>query len=231
MTREPARFADLSDPALRRKAFWNMVWGDHAFLRIGFQNAHWIDDKLVRTNQPWPFQVRRWAAQGVKTIINLRGGWDTGMIALEREACADAGLAFVTFAVEGRAITSRAIPDAGQILAAKALFEGVQYPALIHCKSGADRAGMMAALYCHFQLGQPIAEARKQLSWRYLHARAGKTGVLDFFLDHYVDVIEPTGVSFLDWVQSDAFDPDALKAQFHSTWWGRMLTEGVLRRE
>ena len=222
---------DLSDPAQRRAAWRDMVWADHGFLRYGFRNAHWVDARLVRSNQPWPHHIRDWAAQGIKTVVNLRGGWGSGGIALEAEACQQAGIALIQFQVDGRAITSRAIPDRGQILAAKALFETIAYPALIHCKSGADRAGVMAALYAHFQLGQPIAQARQQLSLRYLHMKAGKTGVLDFFFDHYLAAIAPQGISFLDWVQSDAFDPDALKAQFHSQWWGRLLTEGLLRRE
>lgn len=231
MTDQPSRFSNLSDPAVRRAAWRDLIWGDHGFLRIGFQNAHWIDDQMVRSNQPLPHQVKAWGRKGIKTIINLRGGWDTGFVALEREACAEAGIDFITFAVDGRAITSRAIPDAKQIVAAKDLFDRIQYPALMHCKSGADRAGMMAALYCHFKLGQPIETARQQLSWRYMHARAGKTGVLDFFFEHYLNVIAPQGISFIDWVQSNDFDPEALKAQFHSTWWGTLLTDKLLRRE
>ena len=39
-------------------------------------------------------------------------------------------------------------------------------------------AGMMAVLYRHFHLGEPISVAIEQLSKKYLHHREGLTGVL-----------------------------------------------------
>ena len=43
----------------------------------------------------------------------------------------------------------------GDLTRARELFRTIEYPVLIHCKSGADRAGMMAVLYRHFHLGEP----------------------------------------------------------------------------
>jgi protein tyrosine/serine phosphatase len=128
-------------------------------------------------------------------------------------------------------VTSREIPSREQVVGAKALFEQIEYPALMHCKSGADRAGVMSVLYCHFRLGQPIRQAVEQLSPRYLHLRQGKTGVLDYVFVRYLAEVEPTGVSFLDWVLSDAYDPAGMKRVFRAQWWGAMLTEQLLRRE
>jgi hypothetical protein len=89
----------------------------------------------------------------------------------------------------------------------------------------------MSALYVHFQLGQPIRQAMKQLSWRYLHARIGKTGVLDYLFKRYLAEGEPVGLSFIDWVDSPAYDPVAIKADFRASWFGDLLTEKLLRRE
>ena len=55
----------------------------------------------------------------------------------------------------------------------------------MHCKSGADRAGFAAALYLLLQRRRPAEEAQEQLSWRYLHLRAGATGILHFLIDRY----------------------------------------------
>ena len=202
------------------------LWKDHAYLRLGFSNAHWISDELVRTNQPWPFQLKAWAAAGIRTIINLRGGRHTSFRALEVEACARLGLELVDFTV-----ASRDVPTRDQVLGARRLFETVRYPALMHCKSGADRAGVMGVLYKHFRCGQAIREARSQLSPRYLHVRAGLTGVLDYVFERYLAEAEPAGVSFVDWVDSPAYDPVALKADFRAGWWGTLLTERLMRRE
>ena len=78
---------DLSHPGGRLRTRLDYLWNDHAYLRLGFSNAHWISDELVRTNQPWPFQLRAWADRGVKTIINLRGGFGASFYALEKASC------------------------------------------------------------------------------------------------------------------------------------------------
>ena len=52
---------------------------------------------------------------------------------------------------------------------------------LIHCKSGADRAGLMSALYLIIAKEQSAREAMGQLNWKYGHVKAAKTGVIDAF--------------------------------------------------
>ncbi len=217
---------DLTTPAGRRRAIVDHLWKDHAYLRLGFSNAHWISDELVRTNQPWPFQLEAWARRGIRTVINLRGGMATSFRALEVDACRRLGLELVDFV-----IASRDVPSADKVLAARTLFETVRYPALMHCKSGADRAGIMGVFYKHFRQGRSIREAMAQLSPRYLHVRAGLTGVLDYIFERYLAEAEPCGLTFVEWVQSPAYDPVRLKADFRSQWWGTLLSERLLRRE
>jgi protein tyrosine/serine phosphatase len=219
---------DLTRFAGRARAYRDLLWYDHAYLRLGFQNAHWVGPDLVRTNQPWPFQLRWWRDQGLRTVINLRGGgYETGFYVLERDACARLGLHLVDFAV-----ASREAPTRAQVNGAARLFSEIAYPALMHCKSGADRAGLMSVLYAHLHLGQPIRQAvREQLGLRTLHIRHGKTGVLDYVFVRYLQEGEPAGISFLDWVNSRAYDPDALRADFHPGKLGSLLTEALLQRE
>jgi len=227
MNPEPARKGfDLSTPGGRTKTYLDYLWNDHAYLRLGFQNAHWISDELVRTNQPWPHQLAAWKARGVKTVINLRGGFDASFHALEKDACERHGLTMVDFT-----ITSREAPSRERVMGAQRLFETIAYPALMHCKSGADRAGIMSVLYMHFRMGKTIREALDQLHLRYLHVKQGKTGVLDYVFERYLAEGEPAGLSFSEWVQSPMYDPAGMKAQFRSEMWGRILTEGLLRRE
>ncbi len=216
----------LESAAERRRAVLDHLWKDHAWLRLGFSNAHWISDELVRTNQPWPFQLKTWRDRGIRTVINLRGGFDTSFRALEVDACARYGLELVDFVV-----ASRDVPAAETVLAARRLFDTVRYPALMHCKSGADRAGVMGVFYKHFRQGLPIREAIEQLSPKYLHAKAGLTGVLDYIFERYLAEGEPAGLSFEDWVRTPAYDPVAIKADFRAGWWGTVLTERLLRRE
>ena len=205
--------------------YLHYFWADHAYLRLGFTNAHWIGDKMVRTNQPWPFQLRWWRDKGVKTVINLRGGKGS-FYYLEKHACEKLGLRLEDFG-----LTSRSLPTGAEILAARALFDRIEYPALLHCKSGADRAGIMSVLYRHLHLGHPVREAAQELGLRTLHMKAGMTGVLDYLFEVYLRDIEPQGIGFLDWVTGPDYDPDRLKAEFKGAWWGKLLTDRLLRRE
>lgn len=217
---------DLSTPGGRVRTYLDYLWNDHAYLRLGFSNAHWISDELVRTNQPWPHQLAAWKKRGIKTVINLRGGFDASFHALEKDACERHGLTMVDFT-----ITSREVPSRARVHGAKELFQTIAYPALMHCKSGADRAGIMSVFYMHFRQGKSIREAMDQLHLRYLHVKQGKTGVLDYTFERYLQEGEPAGMSFLEWVDSPFYRPDAIKADFRAGMWGGLLTERVLRRE
>jgi len=217
---------DLSTPAGRRRARRELVWGDHGFLRTRFRNLHRISDEMYRANQPSPEHIARYAKDlGLKTIINLRGASPKGYYLLEREACQRNGIDLVDFQV-----FSRDAPSRESVLAARDLFGRIAYPALMHCKSGADRAGVMAVLYQHFRKDQPIEQAVEMLSRKYLHIREGKTGVLDFVFETYLAEGKPQGLSFTDWV-STAYDARALKARFLKTWKSKLNLDQLLRRE
>jgi protein tyrosine/serine phosphatase len=217
---------DLETPEGRRRARADLIWADHGFLRARFSNFHWIEPGVMaRANQPSPEALARYAEQGFKTILNLRGPSNTGYYALEREACANLGLALVDVRMH-----SRDPPSREQVLRAKDLFETITYPALMHCKSGADRAGAMAVLYKHFKMGAPIEEAVEQLDLKYLHVKQGKTGVIDYFFQRYLEEGRGAGKSFLQWVLED-YDKKALKAAFKGEWWANILVDRILRRE
>lgn len=217
---------DLSTPHGRKRARRELVWGDHGFLRVKFRNLHAISDEMFRANQPSPEQVARYAKElGLKTILNLRGDSPKGYYLLEKEACERHGITLVDFQV-----FSREIPKPEAVLAAKRLFDSIAYPALMHCKSGADRAGIMSVLYMHFRLGQQMEQALEQLSGKYLHIRSGKTGVLDFFFETYLAEGKPKGLTFEQWVEQ-GYDPAALKARFLHGRKSKVDYDQLLRRE
>jgi len=217
---------DLSTPHGRKRARRELVWGDHGFLRVKFRNLHAISDEMFRANQPSPEQVARYAKElGLKTILNLRGDSPKGYYLLEKEACERHGIQLVNFQV-----FSREIPKPEAVLAAKQLFDSIAYPALMHCKSGADRAGIMSVLYMHFRQGQSIEQALEQLSGKYLHIRSGKTGVLDFFFETYLAEGKPKGLTFEQWVER-GYDPAALKARFLHGRKSKVDYDQLLRRE
>lgn len=222
--------ADLTTPDGRARARQELTFGDHGFLRARFRNLHQISDEMWRSNQPSPEQIAAHARdRGIRTIINLRGVSTRGYYLLEQEACERAGIALVDYQV-----FSREPPSKDAIFGAQTLFESITYPALMHCKSGADRAGIAAVLYLLLRRKAPFEVARAQLSGRYLHIRQGKTGVLDAVLDayeaHNAGRSSTDWMPFLDWVERD-YDPPAVKAAFLKRLGRGLQLDALLRRE
>ncbi|MEM6649652.1 MAG: hypothetical protein AAF603_05320, partial [Pseudomonadota bacterium] len=130
---------------------------------------------------------------------------------------------------------SREAPKVRFILEIKELFDKIQYPAMMHCKSGADRAGLASTLYLFLKEERPLEEALDQLSYRYGHVKSGKTGVLDHFFDTYkkaatTDGVTPNRAHFLNWAEND-YDQAAVQQSFTPGKLGSLLTEVILRRE
>jgi protein tyrosine phosphatase (PTP) superfamily phosphohydrolase (DUF442 family) len=206
-------------------SYLDMLFVDHGVFRMIYANRHRIGAQAWRSAQPAPHQIRRLARQGLKTIVNLRGERLCGSYWLEQEACRRYGIELVNFQVRSRAAPSRL-----EIKAARELFERIEYPMLMHCKSGADRAGLMSVLFRFIREGVPIAEARRELSLRYGHIRQADTGILDHFFDSYLEHDRNRPIPFFEWVDT-VYDPDELKRSFHAKGWANRLVNDVLRRE
>ena len=218
-------FLNLNDPTDRKRAFRDVYWGDHGVLRTHFRNRHDLGGGMYRENQPNPRRVAKWASEGIKTVINLRGQSPKGFYLLEREACETHGMTLYNFRM-----FSRDVHTPFKIRAAKELFETIAYPAVLHCKSGADRAGIMSVLYRHFKMGEPIDVAVRQLSARYGHIKSGKTGMLDFFFADYLAYNAQSPMDFMDWVET-IYDPADVKSRFKAGKVGSLVADDILKRE
>ena len=197
---------------------------DHALFRLAFNRFHRVSPRLYRSGQPTPAQLRRWTRRyGLRTVINLRGRHPHATYGQEVAVCRELGLAYVDFRVD-----SRGAPPKDRMLQLLDMGDRLDYPALAHCKTGADRAGLFAAAFLHGVDLQPIGMAQRQLGLRYGHFRQAKTGILDFFFERYVR--ETGGRGFRRWLEED-YDPTALKAEFMGQWWATVLVDRILRRE
>ncbi|MEC7049706.1 MAG: tyrosine-protein phosphatase [Pseudomonadota bacterium] len=216
----------VAPPGTRRglRDWTELIFKDHGFLRIWWHNLHEVAPGMWRSNQPGPSRVHAAAGMGIRTIINLRGPRDDGGWRLEAEACARAGITLLDFTAR-----SRAAPDKAMLHAARELFAEAKLPAMMHCKSGADRAGLMAALFLLIVEKRPVREAAAQLAWKYGHVKQAKTGLLDAFFAAYMPY-EDQGMDFFDWVDS-IYDPDEVTRNFQAKGWAVRLTDSILRRE
>ena len=190
--------------------YFDMLFLDHGVFRILYVNQHRLGQRAWRSGQPAPHQIGALARRGLRTIVNLRGERLCGSYLLEKSIAERHGITLVNFKIR-----SRFAPGRADIRAAAELFERVEYPILLHCKSGADRAGLMSVLYRHLKEGVPIIEAKQQLSLRYGHFRRRKAGVLDHFFESYIDDNKRSPMPFLHWVDK-FYDPEALDRSFAS---------------
>ena len=215
----------LAEGGSRLGAWSDSLFVDHAIFRVVWDNwAEVIPGKLYRANHPTPSRLRAATARyGLKTLINLRGHRQCGSDALSRDTARQLGLTHIDMAFE-----SRGAPHRDRILRFAVIYRTLQTPALMHCKSGADRAGLAAGLAILFE-GGTAAEALRQLSWRFGHFKRSRTGILDAFFLHYQAAAEGRR-PFLDWVRDD-YDEATLRARFKASGMSSFIVDQVLRRE
>jgi len=197
---------------------------DHAFLRTVWRNWGVVEEgRVYRSNHPLPGGLRRLVKRhGIRSIVNLRGEpHETSASGLTHAEATRLGL--TQFHLR---LAAGGVPDRERIERLIATLPTLPQPMLIHCKSGADRTGLVAAIWLLMQ-GREPSVALRELSLRYGHIKASRTGILDMFLADYARAW-PT--PFLEWLRHD-YDPESLRQRFTSRRWADALTQKVLRRE
>jgi protein tyrosine/serine phosphatase len=216
---------DLSSGRGRFDAWTDSLLRDHGVFRIVWDNfAVVIPGRIYRSNHPTPGRLGRLTQRHrLRTLVNLRGERQCGTDALSREAAARLGLTHIDMAFE-----SRGAPHRERILQFHDIYRSLETPALLHCKSGADRAGLAAGLVMLFE-GGSSADALRQLSLRFGHVRRSPTGILDAFFLNYA-AAEEASRPFLDWVR-DEYDEADLRASFKAGGLSSFINDRVLVRE
>ncbi len=114
---------------------------------------------------------------GIKSIVNLRGAhpgasWYDNEVAISDSL----GVAHYDYGISAeRVVTAKQIGDILHLL------RTAPKPVLIHCQGGADRSGLVAALYEAEIAGKSADVADQQLSLRYGHFPylTSRTGAMD----------------------------------------------------
>ncbi|MEL6841063.1 MAG: tyrosine-protein phosphatase [Pseudomonadota bacterium] len=199
---------DIADPRERRRSHVHFQLLDHGILRTFWHNFEEFAPGAYRSNHPDHKRFKAYAAMGIKTVINLRGVAKQPHYLFEVESCESLGLTLIN-----SQMAARRAPKVRELTHLLDVFARVERPFLLHCKSGADRTGLAAAIYLMLYEDAPLEVARKQLSFHYLHIRRTKTGILDHFLDVYATRAKQSHIAIDDWIRTE-YDPDALTTSF-----------------
>jgi protein tyrosine phosphatase (PTP) superfamily phosphohydrolase (DUF442 family) len=203
---------DVSTPQARRLAHLHFHLADHQFLRAMWSNLSRVAPQVWRSNQPSPARLELYQKRGFRTILTLRGQTNQSFVLLETEACAKLGLRLETCGLSATSLAPK-----NRMLLLLDLFDTIELPFLIHCKSGADRTGLAAAMYLlHYDLAD-CATAARQLHWRYLHFSNSRSGVLDHMITAFGRARIASGghLALRDWIEHE-YDPDRLTAEWKS---------------
>lgn len=196
----PSKSADVEKPPVAPVAHQPATTQPSASQPVGsrpapppFSNLHTIAaGRAYRSAQPTPeileYVVRH---HGIRTVINLRGeNAKEAWYRREREACQKLGLKQIDIRTSASSFPSRE--------ALLALFDAISDPAnepiLLHCKAGADRSGMAAAIWKMVNLKEPAKEALDELSFKYGHIRSAHPQLSEF-----IKMFQPTR----DWIETE----------------------------
>lgn len=102
----------------------------------GAENFHRVSADLYRAAQPGPAAMRAYERFGIRTVINLRGFHS------DRDEIRGTNLILVEIPLK----TWRAGDDKNVVAVLQAIRDA-EKPVLLHCMHGADRTGLMAAMY------------------------------------------------------------------------------------
>ena len=142
-------------------------------------NFQKVDDHVYRGAQPTDSGFKDLAQLGIKTVVDLRDIGEHSQ-ADEQKIVTDLGMRYVNIPMHGMSS-----PKDDQVAAVEALFnETAGGPVFVHCKRGADRTGMVIAVY---RISHDQWENKKALS-------EAKSRGMSFFarsLQHYVMDYKP----------------------------------------
>ena len=199
---------DITDPRARRWSAFHYHIFDHAFLRTFWTNFFQIAPGVYRSNQPTHGRFVKYKAMGINTVVNLRGEDKYAHYLFEKETCEFLGMRLLNAKLWARNAAGR-----HRIVHVIDTLRAAEKPFVFHCKSGADRAGFVAAMYLMIFEKQPVEVARKQLSMKYIHLDFTATGVQDYILDVYAARNARDPIGFEDWIRTE-YDAKAIQAGF-----------------
>jgi protein tyrosine phosphatase (PTP) superfamily phosphohydrolase (DUF442 family) len=174
------------------------------------RNHHTIlPGEFYRAAQPSEATLKAMIAQDeIKTVVNLRGTQQVlaaprnSWYKIEAQITQDAGIN-----QEDVTLSASLLPPPVEIRRLVEILDRAERPILLHCKQGADRTGLAAAMVILLHTPGTLADARRELWPLFGHFPVGRTIAMDQFLDQYENWLKSTSQThtndrFRQWVMT-----------------------------
>jgi len=161
-------------------------------------NFQKVDDHVYRGAQPTDSGFKELAQLGIKTVVDLRDIGEHSQ-ADEQKVVTDLGMRYVSIPMHGMST-----PKDDLVAAVQTLFnDTTSGPVFVHCKRGADRTGMVVAIY---RISHDQWDNKKALS----EAKSNGMSIFERAIQHYVMDYKPAVILAGGGVSSPAAVTDTL---------------------
>jgi protein tyrosine/serine phosphatase len=147
--------------------------------RKGLPNLHQVTPTLYRGAQPTAVGMRELKAMGIKTVVNLRS------FNSDRDKLRDTGLAYEHIYMKAWHPEREDIIRFLQITT-----DNNRTPVFVHCQHGADRTGLMCAVYRVAVCNWTKAEAIREMTQGGFGHHTIWTNLVKFIQDLDIDAIK-----------------------------------------
>jgi protein tyrosine/serine phosphatase len=159
----------------------------------GLPNLHQVTPALYRGAQPTAVGMRQLKAMGIKTVLNLRS------FNSDREELGKTGLAYEHIAMKAWHPEQEDIIRFLQITTDKS-----RQPVFVHCQHGADRTGLMCAVYRVAVCGWTKEEAIQEMTQGGFGHHTIWTNLVKFIEDLDIDAVKKeAGIESVDLQQPE----------------------------
>lgn len=136
----------------------------------------------------------------IKTVVNLRGeGPDAPWYQDEVATCNSLGITHLNVR-----LSAKQLPPPEEARKLIEILQTAQQPILVHCRNGADRAGLASAAFLIVHQGIDAKSAvEQQLNLYFGHMPVGPSQAMDRFFTLYSNSTDNSGEQFTTWVQND----------------------------
>ena len=144
----------------------------------GLPNFHRVSDILYRGAQPDEEGFAELKRLGIKTVVNLRS------LHSDRSECEEEGLDYVKISAQAWDAEEEEVVDFLRIVA-----DPERRPVFVHCQHGADRTGMMVAVYRLVEQGWSKEDAIREMTEGGFGYHTIWEGLIEYLRDLDVDAL------------------------------------------